>query len=306
MFFRDNLLKEIYKWTIKKGQGVFSNNWKDATVAELRKVIGTLLLVGVYKSSNEDLSQLWHMEHGRPIFCKIILRNHFQNLLRFLRFDDATARRSARSPDKFSPIRNVFEIWNKFLLDAYAPRLNLTINEQLVTFRGCCPFRQYMPSKPGKYGIKIWAICDSISHYLLKMDVYKGREIGEPRETNLGSKVVLKLSEPFQKSGRNITRDNFFTNLELRRKLLKQNLNIVGTIRKNRKELPAEFVSTKDRKEFTTLYGFQKEAMIASYCPKKGKVVTLPSTMHLDKGTKSPGPEKKQKSLFITTQQKAM
>ena len=66
------------------------------------------------------------------------------------------------------------------------------------------------------------------------MDVYKGREIGEPRETNLGSKVVLKLSEPFQKSGRNITSDNFFTNLELGRKLLMQNLTIVGTIRKNR------------------------------------------------------------------------
>ena len=88
------------------------------------------------------------------------------------------------------------------------------------------------------------------------MDVYKGREIGEPKETNLGSKIVLKLSEPFQKSGRNITSDNFFTNVELERKLLMQNLTIVGTIRKNRKELPAEFVSTKDRKEFTTLYGF--------------------------------------------------
>ena len=33
--------------------------------------------------------------------------------------------------------------------------------------------------------------------------------------------------------------------------------------------------------------------MIASYCPKKGKIVTLLSTMHLDKGTESPGPEKK-------------
>ena len=33
--------------------------------------------------------------------------------------------------------------------------------------------------------------------------------------------------------------------------------------------------------------------MIASYSPKKGKVVTFLSTMHLDKGTKSPGPEKK-------------
>ena len=34
--------------------------------------------------------------------------------------------------------------------------------------------------------------------------------------------------------------------------------------------------------------------MIASYCPKKGKlVITLLSTIHLDKGAKSPGPEKK-------------
>ena len=190
LFFRDNLLEEICRWTNKEGQGVFSNNWKDTTVAELRKVIRTLLLVGVYKSSNEDLSQLWHMEHGRPIFCKIISRNHFQHELRVLRFDDAAARRSARSPDKFSPIRNVFEIWNKSLLDAYVPGPNLTIDEQLVTFRSRCPFRQYMPSKPGKYGIKIWAICDLASHYILKLDVYKGKEIGDPRETNLGSKAL--------------------------------------------------------------------------------------------------------------------
>ena len=91
------------------------------------------------------------------------------------------------------------------------------VDEQLVTFRGCYPFRQYMPSKPGKYGIKIWVICDSISHYELKMDVYKGRETCEPRKTNLGLKLVLKLSEPFKISGRNITCDNFFTSLELGR-----------------------------------------------------------------------------------------
>ena len=90
------------------------------------------------------------------------------------------------------------------------------------------------------------------------MDVYKGREIGEPRETNLGLKVVLKLSEPFQKRGRNITSDNFFTNLELGRKLLMRNLTIVGTFRKNKKELPAEFVSTKDRKKFTLSMAFKK------------------------------------------------
>ena len=157
-------------------------------------------------------------------------------------------------------------------MDAFAPGPNLTVDEQLVTFRGRCPFREYMLSKPRKYGIKIWAICDSTSHYVLKIDVYKGRKLGEPRKTNLGSKLVLKLSEPFNKSGRNIACDNFFTNLELGRKLLMQNLTIVGTIQKNRSELPAKFVSTKDRKESATLYGHQKEAMIVSYCRKKREV----------------------------------
>ena len=87
--------------------------------------------------------------------------------------------------------------------------------------------------------------------------------------------------------------------MELERKLLMQNLTILGKIRKNRKELPAEFVSTKDRKEFTTLYGFQKEAMIASYCPKKGKMVTFLSTMHLYKGTELPGPEKNRSHYLL-------
>ena len=51
-------------------------------------------------------------------------------------------------------------------------------------------------------------------------------------------------------------------------------------------------MSTEDRKEFTAFYGYQKEAMIVFYCPKKRKVVTLLSTMHSDKGTESPALEK--------------
>ena len=51
-------------------RGVFLENWKDTRVVELKKVIGTLLLVGVYQSSNKGLSQLWHMKRGKPIFRK--------------------------------------------------------------------------------------------------------------------------------------------------------------------------------------------------------------------------------------------
>jgi len=292
LFFRTKFLEEICKWTNKEGRQTLVSKWKDMTVTELKKLTGVLLLIGVYKSNHENVSQLWSLTDGRPIFNKIMSRNRFQEMVRVMRFDDAEARRARRSPDKLQPIRKVFEMWNDALIDAFIPGPNLTVDEQLLTFRGRCPFRQYIPSKPGKYGIKIWAVCDSATSYVLKMDVYKGKEVHEPRNKNLGCKVVMHLTEPFKKSGRNITCDNFFTSLELGRKLLKERLTLVGTIRKNRKELPPELVTAKKRNVKTTLYGFKSEAITVSYCPKKGKVVTLLSTMHLSKGEEV-GSEKK-------------
>ena len=72
--------------------------------------------------------------------------------------DDAIARKQNRFPDKLQSIRMVFDMWNSTLQDSFTPGVNLTIHEQLVTFRGKCPFLQYITSKPGKYGIKFWVI----------------------------------------------------------------------------------------------------------------------------------------------------
>ena len=48
-------------------------------------------------------------------------RNRYQQILRMLRFDNANARRSNRSADKFQPIRYVFEEWDLNFRDAYTP-----------------------------------------------------------------------------------------------------------------------------------------------------------------------------------------
>ncbi|XP_068227982.1 uncharacterized protein [Palaemon carinicauda] len=49
-------------------------------------------------------------------------------------------------------------------------------DEQLVRFRGKCPFRHYIPSKPDRYGIKIWAACDAENSYLWNAEGYTGRK----------------------------------------------------------------------------------------------------------------------------------
>ncbi|PSN42458.1 hypothetical protein C0J52_18913, partial [Blattella germanica] len=56
----------------------------------------------------------------------------------------------------------------------------------------------------------------------------------------------------------------------------------VGTVRKNKRELPKEFVETKRRPVGSSIFGFQEDTTIVSFVPKKGKNVILASSMHHD------------------------
>jgi hypothetical protein len=79
---------------------VYKEKWNDVTVEELYKVIVLMALIGIYKSKNEDICQIWSMENGRPIFSKIISRQRFQDVFRVVRFVDVEYRWQYRSENK--------------------------------------------------------------------------------------------------------------------------------------------------------------------------------------------------------------
>src|SRR4029434_2367522 len=74
----------------------------------------------------------------------------------------------------------------------------------LMPFRGLCPFGQYIPSKPAKYGVKIWAASDATSSYAWNLQVYKGKPDGGRPEKKSRNESCPGLS------GHNITCYNFF------------------------------------------------------------------------------------------------
>nr|XP_013771544.1 PREDICTED: piggyBac transposable element-derived protein 4-like [Pundamilia nyererei] len=78
---------------------------------------------------------------------------------------------SAIATTNWPPIRAVWDEWCARLPAMYRPGREVTVDERLVPFRGRCPFRQYMPSKPARYEIKIWVACDARSSYAWKMQV---------------------------------------------------------------------------------------------------------------------------------------
>ena len=51
------------------------------------------------------------------------------------------------------------------------------MDEAMIKFQGRSSFKQYMPAKPIKRGIKVWVLGDSSNGYFSKFDVYTGRKI---------------------------------------------------------------------------------------------------------------------------------
>jgi len=115
-------------------------------------------------------------------------RNWFFEILRVIHFDDKTTGNQRRSTDKLGPIRYVFESIITFQM-AYTPNKHTTTGEQLVVFRGKCPFHVFIKSKPGKYGIKLWVAADAKNFCACNLQVYTGKS-GAVREKKQDLQVV--------------------------------------------------------------------------------------------------------------------
>ena len=295
LFLDKELINVITENTNIHGRGIEGDNWKDTDEEEIYAYIGLLINAGIYKQGILDYNEFWDPLFGSPIFRATMSKNRFVNLQKHIRFDDISTRSARREKDKFAPMR---EVWNKLninLTKYYIPGKNLTIDEQLVPFRGRVSFRQYIPSKPDKYGMKIWWICDSETSYPLLGIPYLGKE-GLNRGQNLGEKVVLELCQRYERTNRNITFDNYFTSYNLAQQLLSKGLTCIGTLRKNKGCIPPNFLPNNRREVGTSIFGFRKNITLVSYVPRKSKAVILLSTMHHNDAVSG---EEKHKPIII-------
>ena len=95
------------------------------------------------------------------------------------------------------------------------------------------------------------------------------------------------------------TTDNWFTNIGLVQQLKEKKLSYVGTLKRNKRQLPSELVVPKGMKELSSMLGSQKDIMLVSYFPNPKKSVILVSTLHVDKKI-DPDPGEQQKPFNIT------
>ncbi|TWW71426.1 hypothetical protein D4764_17G0009090 [Takifugu flavidus] len=271
LFITPAIEKIILKMTNLQGFRKYGDSLKKMDETDLQAYLGLLILAGVYRSRGEAAASLWDAESGRPIFRATMPLKLFHTYSRLLRFDDRESRPARRVTDKRAAIREVWDKWVERLPYLFNPGPDVTVDEQLVPFRGRCPFRQYMPSKPAKYGIKSWVACDAKSSYAWNMQIYTGKPTSGCPEKNQGMGVVLDVTEGLR--GHNVTCDNFFTSYELGQQLLKRKITmVVSYLPKKNKNV---VLSTLHRDSDISDRGDRKPVIILDYNRNKGGVDNL-------------------------------
>ncbi|XP_039297452.1 piggyBac transposable element-derived protein 4-like [Nilaparvata lugens] len=150
--------------------GFRDRDYRPTTREEVLALFGALFLIAVKRGNRSDVSEFFTTNGtGLTILRANFSERRFRMLLRSLRFDDITTRVERSLQDKLAPIREFHASFIENCQSAYNVGECITIDEMLVAFRGRCSFIQYMPQKPAKYGLKIYASCDSQTFYTNNM-----------------------------------------------------------------------------------------------------------------------------------------
>lgn len=159
-----------------------------------------------------------------PIFPAVMRRDRFQLLLRCLHFSNSDNEPDRSSPDydRLYKLRPIFESLQQSFQSVYDPDISLSIDEELVLWKGRLQFKQFLPLKRARFGIKIYCLCEC-SGYMYRFQVYTGKEHenqevysavpDDAKNLTKTERIVVHLMQPLLDKGYQLYTDNFYTSV---------------------------------------------------------------------------------------------
>lgn len=255
--------------------------WENTTVEEISAMLAIQISFGICAKPSlaEYWNSFWLTKTDIP---SIMSRNRYQILQTFLHFNDNTNRIERGQPG-FNPlfkIQPLLDIVEPLYEQYFGPGRNLSVDESMVKFKGRIFFKQYMPAKPTKWGVKLFVLCDAKTGYALKHMVYTGKEcFARDNNTPLSEQVVLKLLEGYEQSGSVVYCDNYYSSPQLFSELKRKKIGACGTVNPNRKHMPNELKPAQLRLAKGDDPVFYRADDLVSCCWHDTKRVTFLSTV---------------------------
>ncbi|XP_025422545.1 piggyBac transposable element-derived protein 4-like [Sipha flava] len=215
--------------------------WVDTTHEEMIRFIGLLFYMGVVKLSSTANYWSRNVLYQNEICRKSMSRERFELLLRFWHFANNQIEPEG---DQLCRIQYLITYLVTKFKTAKIPGEIIAVGETMIPFRDRLKFRQFMPQKSHKDGVKLFKVC-SPDGYTYDINIFAGKM---DKECEGLETVVLNLCEDYLDQGRTIVTDTFYTSIALADSLLERRTHLVGMVKKTEKGLPLEVVNAQIKK----------------------------------------------------------
>ncbi|XP_063828521.1 uncharacterized protein LOC135077920 [Ostrinia nubilalis] len=230
LMVHDEIFQAIAECTNMKADRVISNNkdssrcarinqWVPTNHSEIKKFFGLIMFMGLVKLPR--ITDYWSKNDilFQPFPRLVMSRNRFELLLQMLHFsaDDIT--------NSSHCIENLVNALNVNFKKHFSPSDDLFIVKGPLIVHGKLSSELQNDQETSKYGTRVLKLC-SDPGYICKVSLFS-RTTNETMHDTL-SDTVISLCEDILNEGITLYTDEYFTSLDLARKLLDNETYLVG------------------------------------------------------------------------------
>lgn len=205
-------------------------NFKLITPNEMRKFISIIIYMGICKLPTYEMYWLKTGNvFNQPFINELMKYERFCEIKKYFHvFDKDEFDYTQPSDGIVGKLDGLIKYFNKKFHSIYVPEKELAIDENLCSWSGKGGSKVYMPLKPVKFGMKLYALCEAKSGYACSLILYNSNK----KESNID--IIARLTEKYTMVNHNIYMDNFYTSVKVLESLKTNGIYSCGTLRENR------------------------------------------------------------------------
>ncbi|CAF1139447.1 unnamed protein product [Rotaria magnacalcarata] len=215
--------------------------WKPTSHEEMLKFLGIIIEMGLVQMPKVDYYWSKSKLFGSEVIQNTMSRDRFELLLKFYHFSNNQEQHADQ--DRLFKLKSLLDLLKVRFKSAYIPGAIISIDETMIPWKGRLLFKQYIPGKAHKYGVKIYKLA-ATNEYTWNFMVYTGKQ--DPTSGRRHTQtVVMDLADVLLECHRTVVVDNFFASMSLAESLLRNDTYLIGTLRSNRAGSEHEVVQKK-------------------------------------------------------------
>ncbi len=251
--------------------GNYRSVWERTTTNELTAWLGLKIFMGVVQQGDTD--GYWSEKTLVPFVSNAMTRDRFQLIQYRLHITAEVVLGQDNIWSKLLPLRDSVLQGCK---TSFVPFEHITVDEQMCAFKGVHQAKQYLPSKPVRFGFKLFVSACADTAFILNFDIYPGAlNATATGKSYKPEDIVMRLVDQWLGVGRVVVTDSYYTSLSLAKRLWENKTRFCGTVRKGRVGLPSQMNSPKLARGHSV--SFQQSPFVATAWGDRSTVRLLSS-----------------------------